>query len=78
MAARNKRAGDPFYSAIAATKIYNYTYIYWRPRIGHGVSLELSAGLHTDGKNVGFQQTAMVGVTLDGDFFKDTKKRSKK
>jgi hypothetical protein len=50
--------------------MYNYTYIYWLPRIGHGVTLELSAGLHTDGKQVGFQQTVGVSVMLDRDTFR--------
>lgn len=65
--------GDPFYSAIGATRIYNYTHIYWLPRIGRGVDLSISAGLHTDGKKVGFQQTVGVGVTLDGSLFKKRK-----
>lgn len=68
--------GDPFYSAIAVTKVYNYTYVYWKPRIGHGVALEVSVGLHTDGKKVGIQQTAAVGVTFDHKFF--TKNSRKK
>jgi hypothetical protein len=61
--------GDPFYSAISATRVYNYTYIYWLPKIGRGVNLEISAGLHSDGKKVGFQQTLGIGITLDRDFF---------
>jgi hypothetical protein len=70
--------GDPFYSAIAATRMYNYTYIYWLPRLGHGVTLEVSVGLHTDGKNVGFQQTAGVCVNLDRDTFRKVPRKDKK
>lgn len=62
--------GDPFYSAITETRSYNYTYIYWLPRLGRRVDLEVSAGLHTDGKNVGFQQTLGVSVTLDEGLFR--------
>lgn len=64
--------GDPFYSAIADTRIYNYTYIYWLPKLWGGVNLEVSAGLHTDGRKVGFQQTLGVSVALE-DFFKRDK-----
>jgi hypothetical protein len=70
--------GDPFYSAIAATRVYNYTYIYWTPRIGPGVNFEVSAGLHTDGKNVGFQQTLGVSVMLDSQFISFAKRGRKK
>ncbi len=62
--------GDPFYSAIADTRVYNYTYIYWLPRLGEYVNLEVSAGLHTDGKKVGFQQTLGVSVALDEGLFR--------
>ncbi len=64
--------GDPFYSAVSDTRIFNYTYIYWRPQwfSSRGVNFELSIGLHTDGKKVGFQQSLMVNVYLNRGFFK--------
>jgi hypothetical protein len=62
--------GDPMY---ASARNYNYTSIYWRPTIGHGVDLNLELGLHSDGRHVGFQQVVWIGVTLDNDFFKRTK-----
>ncbi|MDR2890165.1 MAG: hypothetical protein LBV18_00925 [Alistipes sp.] len=62
--------GDPFYSAIADTRVYNYTYIYWLPKLGDYVNFEVSAGLHTDGRNVGFQQTLGVSVAIDDNMFR--------
>jgi hypothetical protein len=59
--------GDPMY---ASARTYNYTAVYWRPTIGHGVELNLELGLHSDGRRMGFQQVIWVGVTLDNDFFK--------
>jgi hypothetical protein len=59
--------GDPMY---ASARTYNYTAIYWRPTIGRGVDFNLEIGLHSDGRRVGFQQVAWVGVTLDNEFFK--------
>jgi hypothetical protein len=59
--------GDPLY---ASARTYNYTAIYWCPTIGRGVDFNLEIGLHSDGRRVGFQQVAWVGVTLDNDFFK--------
>ena len=59
--------GDPMY---ASTRRYNFTQVYWRPAIGHGVKLNLELGLHSDLRNMAFHQILGVGVTLDGDFFK--------
>ncbi|MDR2912730.1 MAG: hypothetical protein LBV38_05475 [Alistipes sp.] len=59
--------GDPFY---AAARLYNYTRVFWKPSIGRGVDLTLEAGFHTDGKKMGYQQTALIGFTLNNDFFK--------
>lgn len=59
--------GDPFF---VASKVNNYTMIYWYPELARGVTLRLELGMHTDGHNVGLQQVAWVGVTLDNEFFK--------
>jgi hypothetical protein len=59
--------GDPFF---VSTKINNFTRIYWNPHLARGVDLTLELGIHTDGKHIGLQQVAWVGVTLDNSFFK--------
>jgi hypothetical protein len=59
--------GDSFYASV---KTYNYTQIYWRPTIGRGVDLSLELVLHSDGRRVGFEHTAAIGVSLNKDFFK--------
>jgi hypothetical protein len=65
--------GDPFY---AVSGVYNYTQLYWRPRLGEGVSLDLQAAFHFDGSHFGFQQVVRVGVSLDnGMFGRKQKKR---
>ncbi len=58
--------GDPFF---VASKVNNYTMLYWYPQLYRGVTLRLELGMHTDGRHVGLQQVAWVGVTLDSDFF---------
>ncbi len=59
--------GDPFY---AGSRVNNYTQLFWYPELTRGVTLRLELGMHTDGRNVGLQQVAWVGVTLDNDFFR--------
>ncbi len=58
--------GDPFF---VVSGVNNYTMVYWHPQLWRGVTLRLELGMHTDGRNVGLQQVAWVGVTLDSDFF---------
>jgi hypothetical protein len=58
--------GDPFF---AGSKINNYSQIFWYPELTRGVALRLEVGMHTDGRHVGLQQVAWVGVTLNNDFF---------
>jgi hypothetical protein len=62
--------GDPIFASTAS---YNYTRIYWLPRLAPGVDLTLELGLHTAGGRVGWQQVIWVGVTLDNNFFKRKK-----
>ncbi len=59
--------GDPFF---VVSGVNNYTMVYWHPQLWRGVTLRLELGMHTDGRNVGLQQVAWVGMSLDGDFFK--------
>ena len=59
--------GDPFF---VVSGINNYTMIYWHPQLFRGVTLRLELGMHTDGRNVGLQQVAWVGVSLDSSFFR--------
>ncbi len=59
--------GDPFF---VASKVNNYTMLYWHPELTRGVTLRLELGMHSDGRHVGLQQVAWVGVTLDNDFFR--------
>lgn len=59
--------GDPFYSV---SNTYNFTQIYWKPQLAKGVRLELEMGLHFDGREMGFQQLAWIGVSLDNGMFK--------
>lgn len=53
--------GDGLFSA---GRFYNYTTVYWRPRLAEAVSLNLELGLHTDGKGVGLQQVAGLCIEL--------------
>ncbi|MDR0955056.1 MAG: hypothetical protein LBM20_06735 [Rikenellaceae bacterium] len=64
--------GDPFYS-ISGT--YNYTRIYWRPRLSEGVSFDLSLEFPYDGSNMGFQQIAWIGVSIDSGVFDRKRKK---
>lgn len=65
--------GDPFYSV---TGTYNFAQIFWRPQIAKGITLDLECGIHYDGKSLGWQQIAWVGVSLDsGMFAKKNKNR---
>jgi hypothetical protein len=64
--------GDQFFS-VSGT--YNYSQIYWKPKLTQGVSLDLELGFHYDGSRVGFQQVAWVGVSLDSEMFERKKKK---
>ncbi|MDR2883381.1 MAG: hypothetical protein LBU98_06370 [Alistipes sp.] len=59
--------GDPFF---VVSGLNNYTMIYWHPQLWRGGVLRLELGMHTDGHNVGLQQVAWIGVSLDSSFFK--------
>lgn len=63
--------GDPFF---VAERINNFTQIFWHPQVARGVTMQLELGMHTDGRHIGLQQGAWVGVTLDREFF-DKKRR---
>ncbi len=55
---------------VIVYQVNNYTILYWYPELYRGVTLRLELGMHTDGRNVGLQQVAWVGVTLDNEFFR--------
>ncbi len=54
--------GDPFF---AGSEVNNYTMLFWHPELAKGVTLKLA-----DGRHIGLQQVAWVGVTLDSEFFR--------
>ena len=58
--------GDPFF----VSGVNNYTMLFWYPSLTRGVTLRLELGMHTDGRHIGLQQVAWVGVTLDSGFFR--------
>ncbi len=59
--------GDPFF---VSARINNYTMLYWYPELTRGVTLKLELGMHTDGRRIGLQQVAWIGVTFDNEFFR--------
>jgi len=59
--------GDPFFTD---SKFHNFTTLYWHPRLAGGMMLRFELGLPTDGRQVGWQQVAWIGISLDDNFFR--------
>jgi hypothetical protein len=63
---RSVYKGEAFY---AVSDVYNFTKLYWKPRLAEGVALDLQMIFHYDGRHFGFQQVVQVGVSLDSGMF---------
>ena len=67
--------GDRFYGTSSG--IYNRTELYYAPKIGRFLSVQIAFAVHYDGFGWGTQQLVRLTADLNGDLFKTRGKRKK-